>query len=369
MNLKKKWLGRPITGLFSTGKSNSVVHRGAMRGRSKMVVFSVSLSESCNLNCGYCDVDKKSKKKISSALFLEGYHQKRKKFPGEVIRVDFHGGEPLLQWSLIQEIVHGLKNEKDCQFFMATNGLLLNQKKIDFLNKHNFTVSLSFDGLWQDQNRKQHNGLGTLEIYLKKRELLGGINHLECHSMIYRGNYNLLENHLFIRDNFGLNAGLTLVRDVGVWSFEDAERFNRGFTELVDWYIENVDGDEVPGLILSYLQHFLRYLMKGLEVENCGAGASYFSFTEDETLPCNRFQEKKYMEKIPEFVKMKECRGCEAEKYCRKGCLFENIKNNGPIVEICEMYKHMYREVSRMTRVLQKNTVFRDLIMGEMHDA
>lgn len=332
-----------------------------------MIIMSIALSEQCNLNCSYCNVDKLSKKRISPQLFLEQYKKKRAELPNERFQVDFYGGEPLLQWDIVQEIIEEIKGD-GCRLFMPTNGLLLTQERVDYLNKNNVQVSLSFDGLWQDINRKQHNGQGTLSLYLAKRDLFRQLNNLECHTMIYRGNYNLLENHLFIQETLGINPVLTLVRDIDIWDDEGVEKLNRGFSELVDWYIANVEIHEMPNFILDYLRHVLLYSVKKMTHDFCGAGDTHFSFTQNEILPCNRFQEKQYIDKIPEFKRMKECQTCEVEKYCKKGCLFENIKNNGPIKELCEMYRHIYKEISRMVTVLNSNAVFRDFMQREIYD-
>ena len=332
-----------------------------------MIVMSIALSEQCNLNCTYCNVDKLSKKRIDPQLFLNQYRQKRTDLPNEKFQVDFYGGEPLLQWDIVKTIVGEIHGDGS-KLFMPTNGLLLTQEKVDYLNEHGFQVSLSFDGLWQDINRKQHNNTGTLDLYLKKRDLFRQLNNLECHTMIYKGNFNLLENHLFIREVLGINPVMTLVRDLNVWDAESVQKFNAGFTELVNWYILNADTEEMPNMMVDYLRHVLLYSVKRMTLDFCGAGDTHFSFTENEMLPCNRFQEKQYLEKIPEFKRMKECESCDVKNYCKKGCLFENIKNGGPIVELCDMYRHIYQEISRMVTELNSNRVFREYMQREIHD-
>ena len=49
-------------------------------------------------------------------------------------------------------------------------------------------------------------------------------------------------------------------------------------------------------------------------------------------------------------------------------CL-RNIKNEGPIVEICEIYRHIYREIAEMTKKLYSNEKFRELVKRESYDA
>lgn len=331
-----------------------------------MIIYSIAFSEKCNLNCSYCDVDKLSQKSIDTQKAIEGYFELRSKKPTEKIQVDFFGGEPLLHWQKIVEIVNRLESD-NCQFFMPTNGLLLTEDKIKFLNEKKIQVSLSFDGLWQDINRPQHNGSGTLKKYLEKIDLFKSINNLECHSMINRGNYDLLDNHLFIKEKLGINSDLTLIRDVGVWDQESVKLVKYGITELLDWYIEHADEEELPGFLKEYLRHILLYRVKNRETHSCGAGESYFSFSENKSIACNRFKDGEGVDKIEEYRSMTPCRTCEVRNYCKKGCLFENIKNEGPIEELCEIYKHIYSELQRMTFELQNNNHFREFMREEIY--
>ena len=64
------------------------------------------------------------------------------------MEIDFFGGEPLLNWSIIPAVVeHARKYEdKVFAFTLTTNGLLLTEDKIDFLNRENIQVVMSLDG-------------------------------------------------------------------------------------------------------------------------------------------------------------------------------------------------------------------------------
>lgn len=331
-----------------------------------MKTLLVVLSEKCNLNCSYCGVDKWSKKAIDPYLYLEEFRKMRAQYPTEKIKVDFFGGEPLLQMDLIKIIVEEVKKDNNVKFFMPTNGLLLNKDNIQYIIDNNIEVSISFDGLWQDNNRLQLNGKRTLHRFLESQDLFKKIPNVNCHTMIYKGCYNLLENHLFIRNNFGFNPELTLVRDVGVWDEESVLKLKAGITEMFDWYIEN-SHEQMPYFILFYLRHFLNYHAKQQTTDNCGAGTDMFMFSENKIVPCTRFKDRPdLIAEIPKYARMPECQTCEVKNYCKKGCLFEQIKNKGPIKELCDIYKYMYKEVKRMTATLKENKHFQRTIIEEL---
>lgn len=323
------------------------------------------MSEQCNLNCSYCGMDKLTKQRIDANLLINQVYKLIDQNPDEIIRVDFFGGEPLIQFDIIEQVIETFKDYENIRFKIPTNGLLLTEEKLKYLKEHDVEISLSFDGLWQDQNRLQFNDKGTLHKYLKKKHLFRG---LKCHTMVTKGNYNLLENHLFIMNEFGLNPELTLVRDLDVWDSESIAKLKEGITEIFEWYVDNTD-KPIPNFILFYLRHFLLYHNKGVEVSNCGAGKDLLTFSENRVLPCNRFKDNPEMvEKIPEFYQMEECQKCEVRYYCTKGCLFEQIKNNGPIAELCDVYKYIYKQVSIMTKKLSNDANFNRIILEELQD-
>lgn len=177
--------------------------------------------------------------------------------------------------------------------------------------------------------------------------------------MIQKGNYNLLENHLFILRTMKVNPELTIVRDIGTWNAESVEQLKIGITELFDWYKNNADSEEIPNFILFYLKHVIMYKVKKQEIKTCGAGNSYFSFSENKLIPCNRFKDQPdVISKIPLFVEMPKCVTCEIKSYCNKGCLYEHIQNNGPIDELCEIYKHIFLKIFDMIEFLKDNSKF-----------
>jgi uncharacterized protein len=323
------------------------------------------LSEQCNLNCSYCNVDKWSKIRIDPHQYIQEYHKLRAQYPDELIQIDFYGGEPLLQLDLIKIIVESLKNEEKIKFFMPTNGLLIDEEIAEYIIENNIEISISFDGLWHDKNRLQLNGKSTRQRLWEKRELFKRLPNVNCHTMIAEGCYNLLENQLYIQEYFGFNPELTLVRDVGTWTPKSVEKLQVGITELFDYYINKPD-QEIPKFIQFYLRHFIKK-NQGFVKNNCGAGTSIFMFSENKIVPCNRFKDSPDMiAEIPKYAQMKECQTCEVRDYCEKGCLFEQIKNQGPIVELCDLYKYIYREVKRMTVELKDNEHFRATIKKEL---
>jgi len=306
-----------------------------------MIVLSIALTEGCNLNCAYCNVNKQSKESIDPELFLEYYRQVRAENPNERIKIDFYGGEPLIYFDKIKHVIEGIEDD-NLQYFMPTNGLLLTESMLEYLNNHEVEISLSYDGLWQDANRPQATGLRPSSLpYKEKRDFFRTIPNFKIHSMIYPGNYNLLENHLYLSE-YGANPHFTLIEDIGVWDTESTNKIIQSIDELYNWYIEDTTR-EFPEFFKHFLQAVVIYRAKNYKAQNCGAGSSHMSFSENKVTACNRFKDEPELEaQIPDYQIMQECLACPIKNYCKKGCIYENIKNDGPITEVCTIFKHVH---------------------------
>jgi sulfatase maturation enzyme AslB (radical SAM superfamily) len=114
------------------------------------------LTYDCNFKCSYCYPRKKSTSLgislIKQALdfFLPHFNHH--------CYLKFTGGEPLLSWDKIEYAVEyvqaQLRGKKQITLCITTNGSLLTEGKLDFLEKHRFRITLSYDGLAQSLVRK-----------------------------------------------------------------------------------------------------------------------------------------------------------------------------------------------------------------------
>ena len=90
--------------------------------------------------------------------------------PSEPFAISFYGGEPLMNFSVIQEIVEYSKRlcfkNKTIVFTMTTNATLL-AKYADFLQENNFKLLISLDGdRPHDAYRKTINKLDSFDIVM-----------------------------------------------------------------------------------------------------------------------------------------------------------------------------------------------------------
>jgi uncharacterized protein len=115
-------------------------------------IFVVTLR--CDHSCPYCQVSRQSEDKSafdmsedSADKFLDFTF----KSPSPAIKVEFQGGEPLLNFDLIKYIVLRAEAinstlQKDLQFVIATNLALINDEILEFCFRHQILISTSLDG-------------------------------------------------------------------------------------------------------------------------------------------------------------------------------------------------------------------------------
>lgn len=115
-------------------------------------IFVVSLR--CEHSCPYCQVSRQSQDRSRFDMSEEtAYRALDLAFqsPSHDLKIEFQGGEPLLNFGLVEEIVvrAELMNEdegRNLTFVIASNLALLDEDILDFARSHNVYFSTSLDG-------------------------------------------------------------------------------------------------------------------------------------------------------------------------------------------------------------------------------
>lgn len=115
-------------------------------------IFVVSLR--CEHSCPYCQVSRQSQDKsrfdMSWDTASRGLDMAFRS-PSPLLKIEFQGGEPLLNFDLVEKIVleakeRNLSHGKDLSFVIATNLALLDDHVLDFCSVHDVYISTSLDG-------------------------------------------------------------------------------------------------------------------------------------------------------------------------------------------------------------------------------
>ena len=115
-------------------------------------IFVVSLR--CEHSCPYCQVSRQSQDKSRFDMSRETAQRGLDvafRSPSPMLKIEFQGGEPLLNFPLVEEIVleaerRNQDHGKDLSFVIATNLALLDDRVLDFCAAHGVYISTSLDG-------------------------------------------------------------------------------------------------------------------------------------------------------------------------------------------------------------------------------
>ena len=345
---------------------------------SPVKAMCLNIAHDCQLRCKYCFASTGDFGKGRKLMSLEtGKHaidfllENSGDRPN--LELDFFGGEPLMNFKVVKQIVeYARSREKDYnkkfRFTITTNGLLLDDEKIDFINKEMSNVVLSIDGRKEvnDYFRVLPNGQGCYDMIMPKyKKLVEGRGDKEYY---VRGTFTN-RNKDFSNDVFALyDAGFDQISvepvvgdsDEYALTMNDLPEIFKEYERLADRIIEN----EKNGKKFNFF-HFMIDLDQGpcaiKRLRGCGCGNDYVAITPDgDIFPCHQFvgideykmgnidegtfdQEMKKEFASAHVYSKPECRECWAKFYCSGGCNANNYQYEGDIRKAhkisCELEK------------------------------
>lgn len=344
----------------------------------------------CNLSCTYCYSRHNSQfmtKDVANDFFKK-IHTLLKYYKKDNYHISYFGGEPLLNWDVIEYTLPKFKNDLFCSSIVViTNGLLLNEERVNFLKNNNCGISLSFDGLWQDTNRPQPNNKKTLDFFLENKDLIHKITN-SCKVMINPCNFTSMAENLdfFVNEYNFYQPDFCLIRD-NIYSARDIEIYKSEIKRLADRVLEYQAQNMLVsvGLFDLYTLDILANQMFGKRDHGCFVGTNGAAYAPDGSFwPCERFRSagklKIYDSKTGiikeniDWVSEKRntdprtfdsCKNCEIYDFCNVGCTFSEYNEGDwskrePITTLCEILKLTYNEAMRVFK--HSNQKYKDYI-------
>ena len=349
-----------------------------VKQRSTVVkALCLHIAHDCNLACRYCFAEEgeyKGDRSLMSAEVGKKALDFLIKNSGNRINleVDFFGGEPLMNFDVVKEIVsYGRELEKThhkkFRFTMTTNGVLLNDDIMEFLNKEMSNVVLSIDGRKEvhDHMRPTQNGKGSYDLILPKFQKFAKM----------RGDKSYYVRGTFTRNNLDFCKDVLHMADLGFDEIsiepvvaEDGESYAIREEDLpvifeqYDLLAKEMIKREKEGNGFTFF-HFMIDLTGGpcvaKRLSGCGSGTEYLAVTPwGDLYPCHQFVGEedfllgnvydgvKRMDLVNEFkgcnVYTKEkCKKCFARFYCSGGRAANSYKFHGTLNDAydigCEM--------------------------------
>lgn len=205
----------------------------------------ICVTHNCNLNCIYCyqKHDCNNKMTLDTAKIVIDRIFDIVPDDTSGVEINFIGGEPLLEFNLIKEIVAYTcsKDRKDkFLFFASTNGTILTNEMKDWFTKHKdyFVLGLSLDGTRETQNINRSNSFDKIDIdFFLSNWPFQGIKMTLSEFSLPR----LSENIQFLHSKgFKEIGGVNLSEGNFDWSDDKyLKLLAPQLKELVEFYVEN----------------------------------------------------------------------------------------------------------------------------------
>ena len=364
--------------LYSEDKYESLAYN--YKNNSKVVkALCLHVAHTCNLNCSYCFA---SQGKYHGDRALMSFEVGKQAFDFLIansgtrrnLEVDFFGGEPSLNFEVVKQLVEYARSiegkyNKNFRFTYTTNGMILTDEMMEFINKEMHNVVLSLDGRREvnDHFRRDYAGKGSYDTIVPNFKRL--VESRNNQGYYVRGTYT--------HNNVDFTNDIIHMADLG-------------FTELSMEPVVCPPGDpyaltdeDLPVLFEQYeilakemikrkkegrpftFYHYMLDLKHGpciyKRITGCGSGTEYMAVTPwGELYPCHQFvgDEKYSLGNIWDGVKntavqdefrgcnsysRPECRDCWAKLYCSGGCAANAYHATGSINGVykygCELFK------------------------------
>lgn len=338
------------------------------------------VAHDCNLKCKYCFAAQGNFHGDNLLMDLET-GKKALKFLCENsgnrrnLEVDFFGGEPLMNFDVVKELVYYGKEiekeyNKNFRFTITTNGMLLSDDKIDFINEYMDNVVLSLDGRKEvnDFIRPTPNDKGSYDIIVPKFKKL--VDSRGDKDYYIRGTYTKYNKDFRkdLKEFYDLGFKKVSIEPVVTDPSEPYALLEEDLEEILNEYeafskdyinIRKTDKD-----FLFF--HFMIDLNQGpcivKRLVGCGAGSEYIAVTPTgDIYPCHQFVgEEEFLMgnlddgiintelrnnfKCANVLNKPECDNCFAKYYCSGGCHANAYYNNGDFYKPYELGCEMERK-------------------------
>ncbi len=345
--------------------------------RSPIKSMCLNVAHDCNLRCEYCFAQTgdfggercimppETGRRAIDFLIENSANR-------ENIELDFFGGEPLMAWDTVVETVRYARSVeknhgKKFRFTITTNGLLLDDDKIDFINREMVNVVLSLDGRKDvtDRIRKTLNGKSAYDVIVPKFQKL----------VQSRGDKDYYVRATFTKYNLDFTDDIIHLRELG---FEQLSA-EPVVTDINEPYA--ITESDLPRVFSEYDRlcevmmnrekdkfnffHFMVDLDQGpcaiKRLRGCGCGNDYVAIDPNGNIyPCHQFvgiddwkmgnlydgsfdNDIKSIFAATHVYSKQGCRDCWAKFFCSGGCNANSFIYEGDVKKphklSCEMQK------------------------------
>lgn len=357
--------------------------------------ITLHLTNSCNLKCSYCFVDKCERFMDRMTAFKAVDFVVRRSLEKENIGISFYGGEPLLMKNLIYDTVLYSKArypDRRFSFTLTTNGLLLDEQMCLFAKNFGLLIAISIDGdkNMHDMCRVDLNSQGSHERVVNAAKMLLKYKpNAVCMATVNPETAPYLSDSVKYLYDLGFTYVVCTINHFAPWTDEDLRVLKEEYGRIADLYYEKTIKED-KFYFAPFDIKISNYIFNKSSKETCSLGERHISVTpEGDLYPCLQLVDRdeyhlghldtgisdEKRKKVHELSKSiaSDCEGCALYDRCRNYCSCANISASGYIDKVsplqCE-HERMIIEISdTIARKLykKKNALFIHKHYNEMY--
>jgi uncharacterized protein len=348
-------------------------------------------TERCNLNCVYCYIPEKMRRKgqhMSQAQLVEALQILKRYFrttvpKGLLPQIVFHGAEPLLNREAVFAGIEQFSD--DFRFGVQTNATLLDDSAIAFLREHDVSVGISLDAptaAIADRTRATWEGRGVYRQVVEAMERLKDYPAWSVICTVSQENLRHLGKLVdFLHEHEVptclmniLRCTLPQSRNVKPDDATAAKYFLQALDRTYELYQKTgrklIVGN-FANILLAIVAPAARRLM--CDISPCGGGRCFFALAPNGDLfPCSEFiglpsfrGGNLFSDDLPAVLQsepfrkvtgrkveeIEPCRHCAIRHFCGSPCPAEAHEMNGGMQQVgafCEFYEEQVRYAFRL---------------------
>jgi uncharacterized protein len=370
----------------------------AHRPRRLQLLF----AQMCNLKCRYCYEEANGSNARSKLMTFEMArtcvdYLTEKSGPRMDLQITFFGGEPLLNFKVMQQVVDycrdvRVRTGKSFAFETITNGTLLNRKVVDYFVANQFLLMISLDGYREmnNFNRPSANGrdyfdkivanaIGALHAY----RAAGLSLPVKVRANLTHAHHDLIRTVRFLEDKGFTTIGVAAIDNLP-WSVgeqqactePDLDEIEAQNVELIETAYAKAKANE---RLTPYEGKLLNQVLERAQTEKsirglkCGVGRNTnIVDTEGNLYPCHRYgnlgsfvlgnvrtgglDRERMMTyyRVVNSANSTKCQSCWVRMLCSGMCAWELSRPDGTVFEPhenrCRRIRRGFEEVMLFRR-------------------
>lgn len=232
----------PVEALFPGVRLGQAPDPDRQQHRLELIIFP---TDACNLRCTYCIVP--FGKAFLSPARIERAFELTRRAELDSMNATFLGGEPMIGWDCITDVTARMRERwAKPGLAMVTNGTLIDAERAAFLAEHNFSVTVSVDGI-EASHSAERLAKGNVDDALARQlfhKTMAGLKLMLATPLEIKANMVVTPrtvDRMLDGARFLMDSGVTLFTispAVGVeWGDDGLVKLRAGLEDYADWLL------------------------------------------------------------------------------------------------------------------------------------